>query len=74
MAPISENLHDLVEKLEARVKDLENRLHIASGDAKSKINTADGIRMILMGPPGAGTTSNPHFCKAVGYLGTCADV
>lgn len=56
MAPISENLHELVEKLEARVKDLENRLHIQAGDAQSKINTADGIRMILMGPPGAGTT------------------
>ena len=56
MAPISENLHELVEKLEARVKDLENRLHLQAGDAQSKINTADGIRMILMGPPGAGTT------------------
>jgi len=50
MAPISEDLHELVSKLEARVKQLEDRI---AGGPKS---TADGqgIRMILMGPPGAG--------------------
>jgi len=57
MAPITENIHDLVAKLEQRVKDLEERLHLAGGAPKA-INTADGIRMILMGPPGAGTDAN----------------
>lgn len=54
MAPITEDLHDLVAKLEARVKDLESRLHLASGGAPKPTGTAEGIRMILMGPPGAG--------------------
>ncbi len=61
MAPITENLHELVEKLEQRVKDLESRLDIAGGAPKT--NTADGVRMILMGPPGAGTSRNPHFLR-----------
>src|SRR5258706_521830 len=51
MAPTSEDLHDLVHKLEARVKELEAR--IESG-AKSALPTP-GVRMILIGPPGAGT-------------------
>lgn len=64
----------MVEKLEARVKDLENRLHLQAGDAQSKINTADGIRMILMGPPGAGMTAFFSSCGARDDLGTCANV
>jgi adenylate kinase len=56
MAPIGDDavqsLHDLVNKLESRVKELEDRLQNASGGSKQ---TADGgVRMILMGPPGAG--------------------
>jgi len=54
MAPITEDLHDLVAKLEQRVKDLENRLHLAAGGASRPIDTSNGVRMILMGPPGAG--------------------
>jgi len=56
MAPIGDDtvksLQDLVNKLETRVKELEDKLgHVASG---TKHTTAEGVRMILMGPPGAG--------------------
>ena len=53
MAPITDaqvdDLKDLVHKLEARVYSLERRLE---GDKKPSI--ADSMRMILIGPPGAG--------------------
>ncbi|KAF2767491.1 adenylate kinase 1 [Teratosphaeria nubilosa] len=42
-------LQNTVEKLEARVHDLEAKLH---GHAPAK--AGDGLRMILIGPPGAG--------------------
>jgi adenylate kinase len=52
MAPTSEDLHDLVAKLEARVKDLEQKLlHVG---ASKPTGVLEGVRMILMGPPGAG--------------------
>lgn len=55
MAPIGEKdvqgLTDLVHKLELRVKELEDKLTHASGGPKP---STDGVRMILMGPPGAG--------------------
>ena len=47
-------LEDVVSSLEDRVKRLEQR---QSGDAPL---TTEGIRMILMGPPGAGAISNSH--------------
>jgi adenylate kinase len=54
MAPITDsqvdNLKDLVHKLEARVYSLERRLE--GGDKKSSIS--EQMRMILIGPPGAG--------------------
>ena len=60
MAPIKDEtvdaLRDLVNKLESRVEQLEAKLEQADGGPvarKSKANT-EGIRMILMGPPGAG--------------------
>lgn len=53
MAPIgdgtSEALHELVNKLEKRVQELESRL---SGGPKPV--EEGSVRMILMGPPGAG--------------------
>ena len=58
MSPVTEDIHDLVAKLEQRVKDLESRLHLASGGASKPAGVADGVRMILMGPPGAGMNSN----------------
>jgi hypothetical protein len=51
MAPITEDLHELVAKLEARVKDLEAKL-FETGGAEKK--STDSVRMVLMGPPGAG--------------------
>ena len=55
MPPIKDEtvdaLRDLVYKLEARVQDLEARLH--PGDGRPKAGGTD-MRMILMGPPGAG--------------------
>ncbi|OJJ89458.1 adenylate kinase ADK1 [Aspergillus glaucus CBS 516.65] len=55
MAPITEeavsSLKDMVGKLEARVQDLEGRLTNGSNKPKS---VAEQMRIILMGPPGAG--------------------
>lgn len=55
MAPITEttvsDLKDLVHKLEARVHHLESRYE--SGGQKAQSAT-ESMRMILIGPPGAG--------------------
>jgi adenylate kinase len=57
MAPIRDDavqsLQELVDKLESRVKQLEDKLHDAAGSPKS--SSAGEVRMVLMGPPGAGT-------------------
>ncbi len=56
MAPIGDNtvqgLQDLVNKLESRVKELEDKVTHAQGGAAPA--PSGSIRMILMGPPGAG--------------------
>ncbi|PBP28029.1 adenylate kinase [Diplocarpon rosae] len=56
MAPIGDDtvqsLHDLVNKLESRVKELEDKLSHAQGGPKQ--SASDSVRMILIGPPGAG--------------------
>ena len=58
MAPIKdetvEALRDLVHKLEARVRELEAKVGQVGGVPISTSKTAEQIRMILMGPPGAG--------------------
>lgn len=59
MAPIKDEtvdgLRDLVSKLETRVEQLEARLEQTTGGASTrKPKSNAGIRMILMGPPGAG--------------------
>lgn len=52
-----QHLHDIVARLEGRIKDLEVK-HLGGTSAPK---TIDEIRMILIGPPGAGTTpSNPQ--------------
>lgn len=55
MAPISdEAVHELratVKKLEDRVQELEGKL---SGSSKPPAKPLESIRMVLMGPPGAG--------------------
>jgi hypothetical protein len=54
-----QRLHDVVSALEKRVEKLEER---RSGETKP----ADGVRMILIGPPGAGklNTTSPWLAKA----------
>lgn len=56
MAPLGEHLVDqlrgTVDKLEARVAELEARLQ--GKPASSTSSNDDGMRIILMGPPGAG--------------------
>lgn len=55
MAPITDEtvsgLKDTIGKLEARVVELENRLVHGGNKPKS---VAEQMRIILMGPPGAG--------------------
>lgn len=66
MAPIGDDtqtLKDLVHKLESRVKQLEDKLtHAQSG---TKPAAAEGVRMILMGPPGAGMLGNLCFPSSI---------
>ena len=55
MSSLTDELKSTIEKLEARILKLEGQAEgklreITSGSAP----TADGMRMILMGPPGAG--------------------
>lgn len=54
MAPITEqhveSLKDHIHKLEARIWELEQRLQ----GGGTKVPKPDSMRMILIGPPGAG--------------------
>lgn len=56
MAPITDqavaDLKQLVQKLEGRISELESRLDGGKGGASDK--GEGSMRMILMGPPGAG--------------------
>ena len=60
MPPIRDDtvdaLKDLVNQLEARVKQLEDRIQ-HGGKAPA---AAESVRMILMGPPGAGNCPRPE--------------
>jgi hypothetical protein len=55
MAPVSEQLaeqiHNTLKSLEDRLAKVEARLE---GKTPSSSPSQDGMRMILMGPPGAG--------------------
>lgn len=55
MAPVTDSVVDdlksLVSRLEHRITELENKL---TGHASSAPTSQESIRMILMGPPGAG--------------------
>ena len=60
MAPVAGNtveaLTDLVHKLESRVQQLEAKLGESgkSSSSSAEPTSNESIRMILMGPPGAG--------------------
>ncbi|KAB8339230.1 hypothetical protein FH972_022164 [Carpinus fangiana] len=58
MAPITDQtvqeLHNTVQRLENRVRELESKLN---GGSASGSNPLDTMRMILIGPPGAGKTN-----------------
>ena len=67
MAPTPEEVMDslkgTVDKLEARVAELEGRLR---GKESGSTSSSSGMRMILMGPPGAGKLSRTAFgCKGL---------
>jgi adenylate kinase len=57
MAPtpedVIESLKSTVDKLEARVAELEGKLKGSAGSSSG----SDGMRMILIGPPGAGKSA-----------------
>lgn len=61
MAPVKDEtvdgLRDLVAKLELRVEQLEAKLEQTPGapTARRPKSSSSSIRMVLMGPPGAGT-------------------
>ena len=59
MAPITddtvETLRNTIHKLESRVQQLEARLGSGDKDASQGSDALRSIRMIIMGPPGAGT-------------------
>ena len=67
MAPITDDtveaLRDTIQKLESRVHQLEARLGDGGSGAAQKDIGAQSIRMILMGPPGAGMSSSSQVYK-----------
>jgi hypothetical protein len=58
MIPSSDELEKLVHDLQARVKHLEERLEGSSRPA----GVGNGVRMVLMGPPGAGMHLSFFLC------------
>lgn len=58
MAPLTDQVADelkaLVRKLEDRVHELETRLGGSQSSTGSTANASQAMRMIIMGPPGAG--------------------
>jgi adenylate kinase len=66
MAPIQDasvdDLKHKVSTLEQRIAELESRL---GGGQSSAPQVQDGVRMILMGPPGAGKLAAPRIAHAL---------
>ena len=66
MAPITDDtveaLRDTIHKLESRVQQLEAKIGHNDGSSSAGISKKhlQAVRMILMGPPGAGTSPIPQ--------------
>lgn len=62
MAPITDDtveaLRDTIHKLESRVHQLESKLGEGTGSGGKANSALQSVRMILMGPPGAGECSD----------------
>lgn len=57
MAPADDSLasiKDYIKKLESRVDELESKLSKAGGNVTPRGAANSSVRMILIGPPGAG--------------------
>lgn len=67
MAPITddavEELKSLVRKLENRVHELEGRFTGGQSSGSSPASSSQTMRMIIMGPPGAG--SSARHCRSL---------
>ncbi|KAK4698030.1 adenylate kinase, partial [Lecanoromycetidae sp. Uapishka_2] len=65
MAPITddvvETLRDTIRQLESRVHQLESKMGGGDGSKQSRVGQSS-IRMILMGPPGAGRVASAKDC------------
>lgn len=68
MAPTGDDIHELVAKLEARVKELEAKVFKYEGGTPSATKDGQSIRMILMGPPGAGESIYCLMCLCLSRL------
>ncbi|MCJ1257692.1 adenylate kinase [Lignoscripta atroalba] len=74
MAPIKDDtvdaLRDLVNKLESRVEQLEAKLQDSHGGppARKTRSNSESVRMILMGPPGAGKGTQAPKIKEKYYV------
>jgi adenylate kinase len=75
MAPtpddVINSLKSTVDKLEARVAELEGKLKGSAGSSSgsSSSSGSDGMRMILIGPPGAGKSAllPLRFSRHIGF-------
>lgn len=71
MAPITDDiveaLRDTIHQLESRVQQLEAKLGHSDGPspAGNSKKPLQSVRMILMGPPGAGTSRQPRGFAAL---------
>ena len=57
-----DTLKATVDKLEKRIEDLESRLQ--GNSSSGGHGSSDGMRMILIGPPGAGMSATTSWCQA----------
>lgn len=67
MAPITsdvvDELRNQVKRLEMRVQELEGSIQHGGGPSHGS-NPLQSMRMVIMGPPGAGEHLQTHFAEA----------